>query len=159
VFGTSPEVQPDKTGALLAVVQSWTEGYAPLREEDFGWIVAKRQRPTVQPSKIGRFRRLPLDLGKLSRQKITKKLAVPGELITNGVQPAITLAEACLGSDDPEYSYPIGQRWHSAYGCRARSVAVINNAVFSPATLNAFDAEVKAMPCSRAASETSNHGV
>ena len=66
---TCSEVHPNEAGALAAVVQAPAERDASAREERFRWIVAEREGTAVQPREVGRLRRHPCDLGKLSRQQ------------------------------------------------------------------------------------------
>ena len=69
--------------------------------------------------------------------------------------PSVKAASAAITPSSPAWSVSEGTR---RIASRARSEAVTTSAALPAATLNAFDAEVSAMPRSRAASDTSSHG-
>src|SRR5512133_3886966 len=117
------EVQPHEAGSLPAVIQPSTEGDPSSLEEHVGWIVAEVQGPAVQPGKVRGLWRIPIDLGNFGGQKITENLAVPGQLITHGVQPSVARSESGFGGDDAEQPHAIGQRWHAPY-CIPSSIAM-----------------------------------
>jgi hypothetical protein len=73
-FRAGAEVEADKTGTLGAVVPPATKGNVSTKSS------SKTQGTAVEPGKEGLFWWSLFDLGKLSRQKVSKKLAVGGEL-------------------------------------------------------------------------------
>ena len=87
--------------ALDSEVGPTAEGDTPFVEEDRRGIVPETESAAVEPGEEACLRWRVTDVGQVALEQLRKGEAVAVQLLENGVEPELRLAE---GSDAPEHS-------------------------------------------------------
>ena len=146
-------------GARRAVVEPAAERDPPARQEGGRRVLSEPQRTAVEPRDVGGLGRRPADRRQRRGEPVAEQGTLPSSRSSTASShgsPSAKAASAATTPSSPARSARSGRR---ATARRARSEAVTTSAALRPARLNAFDADVSAMPHARAVSDSSSHGV
>ena len=141
-----PEVQPGEPAARRAEVRAGDEGHAPALQERRGRVVAQAERAAVQPREEARLGRPVADRGAAApRAARPSRRRFASSRPRRSSSQASPCSNAAWRADHAEHPGAVAQLVGQPRGelrPRPSSEPAIAIAHFSPARLNAFDADV-----------------